>query len=40
MGAAGRTRVQALFDLPRFHRAHLRLYEEALGARRLRSSAP
>lgn len=40
MGAAGRARVEALFDLPRFHRAHLRLYEEALGAMRLGSSAP
>jgi len=31
LGAAGRARAEACFDLPRFRQAHIRLYEELLG---------
>jgi glycosyltransferase involved in cell wall biosynthesis len=35
LGAAGRERALALFDLPRFHDAHLRVYRDALARRGL-----
>ena len=31
LGAAGRARAEACFDLPGFRQAHIRLYEELLG---------
>jgi len=40
MGAAGRARAEALFDLPLFHRAHLRLYTGELVARGLPLPSP
>jgi glycosyltransferase involved in cell wall biosynthesis len=34
MGAAGRARARARFDLPQFHRAHVELYRRELASRR------
>ena len=31
LGAAGRARAEALFDLPEFRQAHVRLYEDQLA---------
>ena len=35
LGHAGRTRAEALFDLPRFREAHLELYRSLLAERGL-----
>jgi glycosyltransferase involved in cell wall biosynthesis len=40
MGAAGRARAEALFDLPTFHRLHLGLYGDELAARGLPLPSP
>ena len=40
LGAAGRARAEALFDLPEFRHAHLELYARELAARGLPDVSP